>query len=149
MLRPGRGLAVALALLLAAWPASASAENHEGSVTATVQISGVVVVLELASNQITVGQSVKAEAFVTNLGAATVRRVDVELRFDESGLGVRGGTTKSISNLRAGATTSVSWNVCGRVSGNYFLLATATVDDIAIDSEARLLVVSPGGRRPC
>jgi hypothetical protein len=150
MLRPGRGLAVALALFLAAWPASASADSHQGSVTATVQISGVVVALELASNQITVGQSVKAEAFVANLGGATVRRVDVELRFDESGLSVRSGTSKSISNLRPGATSSVSWNVCGRASGAYLVLATATVDDTTIESEARLLTVSEGGgRRPC
>lgn len=149
MLRRGRGLAVSLALLLAAWPAAVAADSHEGSVTATVQISGVVVVLELATNQVTVGQSVKAEAFVTNLGADTVRRVTVELRFDEADLGVRGGTSKSISNLRAGATNSVSWNVCGRVPGAYILLATATVGDISIDSDGRLLTVTEGGRRPC
>jgi uncharacterized membrane protein len=148
MRRGRRGLIAALALLLSTSPLAVAGEA-EGSVTATVRISGVTVVLEMAAASITVGQAVKAEAFVTNLGADTVRRVTVELRFDESGLSVRGGTSKSISNLRAGVTSSVSWNICGRSPGAYLVLVTATADDIAIDSEARLLVVNPGGRRPC
>jgi hypothetical protein len=147
MRRPPRAASLGLALLLVAAPVTAA--GSEGSVTATVRISGVTVSLNLSAATIAVGQSVKAEVLVTNVGDRVIRTVVVELRLDEAGLGVRGGPSKGISQLRAGTGSSVSWAVCGRTPGAYIVLATATVDSISIDSEARLLTVTESTRRPC
>ncbi len=54
-----------------------------------------------------------------------------------------------MAQIKAGKNAVVSWSVCGRLPGTYVLLARVTLDGASIDSPARLLTITPGGKKPC
>jgi hypothetical protein len=137
-------LAVAAPMLVHAGPVT-GAEGHVG---AQVRASPIVVTFTLSAASAQVGQTIKAEASIANIGSATLRNVAVELRADRTGLSFKNPIV-TIAQLKAGKSTTVGWSVCGRLAGSYLVLARVTESGQPIDSPARLLTVSPGGRRSC
>lgn len=139
-----RGGAFVLALLLVAvMTGSSNAEST--SINASVRIASVEVTLSLSTLAARVGDTVRAQVAVTNLGSTLLSTVTVELRGDSPGLSVRGAVTATVSRLKAGHTTTLTWKLCALQEGNYVVLARATADGASVDSTAR--VVSIAGRR--
>lgn len=141
-------LALALAMALPGSVAGAGGSGGSGSVGGHVRASPILVTLSLWAASAPLGQSVRVEARVLNLGKTTLRSIAVELRADGSGLVIARPATE-IGQLKAGRAAIVSWSVCGSAAGSYVLLARVTVDGLAIDSAARILTITVGGKRAC
>jgi hypothetical protein len=137
-------LAVALACAMAG---SINAES--ASISASVNVLPLEITLDLGAQEARVGDAVRVHATITNAGPFRVSNVTVELRVDTSGLGVKGGLSTTISRLQPGHGTSVSWTVCPSRTGNYLVLARATLGGASIESETRLLIVSGQRKRGC
>ena len=145
--RPGIVQALAAVILAAATAGAVNAESS--SIAASVRVQPLEITLDLSSATARVGDTVRAGATVTNVGPTRVSNVTIELRLDATGLGVRGGLTTLIARLQPGRSTTVSWNLCARQAGSYLILARATIDGVAVESEARLLTVSGQRKRGC
>ena len=133
-----------LAVLLAATPPARAAD--EVGVTATFRVSPIVVALELSAPTVRVGQAVTARVTATNLGSQTLRSVTVSVRFEPVGLVPKGASSSRLSQLKAGKSGEVSFKLCGAAVGSYLVLAQAELDGSTIESPARLLMVTEGGR---
>jgi subtilase family serine protease len=105
--------------------------------------------LELSTMDARVGDAVKARATITNAGQTRISNVTAELHVDISVVDVRGGLVATISRLQPGRTATVSWTLCASATGNFLVLARATVDGASVESEARLLTVEGQRRRGC
>lgn len=127
----------------------AIAGSDESGLTATVRVSPSTVVLDVSRSSVTMGETLRAEATVTNHGAGIVRDVIVELRLDPDGLIVRQDRLRAIGRIKGGRSTSVSWRVCAAAPGSYVLLAQATADGTTVESDASIVSVAHGGRRSC
>jgi hypothetical protein len=138
-------LMIGLAFLGVAPAVSAAGD---GSVSSHVHVSPLLVSLDLSATRAQAGQAVQAKATVSNIGTTLVKGVTVELRFDAAGLRVSKATEK-VAQIKAGKNAVVSWSICGRLPGIYVLLARVTFDGASIDSPARLLTITPGGKKPC
>jgi hypothetical protein len=133
-------------VLLGTAPAVSAAGG--GSISSQVHAFALLVSLDLSAASATVGQTVQARATVSNVGKTLVKKVTVELRFDPVGLRI-GKATIDIAQIKPGKSAVVSWSVCGRVVGTYVLLARVTLDGTSIDSPARLLTITSGGKKTC
>lgn len=122
--------------------------GSEATVTGRVRVSPLTLSLELSTTNGTVGQTLQAQATVSNVGSFSIREIQVELRVDPGGLRVNKGTV-DLAQIKAGKSAVASWAVCARVAGTYVLLARATADGASIESPARVLTIVPGGRRSC
>ena len=141
-------IAAALAIASPALMGADRAAASDGSVTGHVHAFPIVAAFTLTTSSIQVGQTVKAEARITNIGTATLRGITVEIRADRAGLAVKAPLVQ-IGSLKPGKSTTVTWSVCGRTAGSYVLLVHVTQAGTSIDSVARLLLVTPGGKRAC
>ncbi len=122
--------------------------GSEATVTGRVRVSPLTLLLELSTANATVGQTLQAQATVSNVGSSAIRDIQVELRVDPDGLRVNKGIV-DLAKIRAGNSAVVSWAVCARVAGAYVLLARATAGGASIESPARVMTIAPGGRRSC
>ncbi len=122
--------------------------GSEATVTGRVRVSPLTLLLELSTANATVGQTLQAQATVSNVGSSAIRDIQVELRVDPDGLRVNKGIV-DLAKIRAGKSAVVSWAVCARVAGAYVLLARATAGGASIESPARVMTIAPGGRRSC
>ena len=138
-------LAVSLAMAL---PSPAVGTDGDGAVEATVRASPLLVTFTVASDSIQVGQSVKAEARITNIGATTVSGFTVELRADPAGLSTK-SALHQVGPLKPGKAATIRWQVCGRSAGSYVVLALVTEEGHPMDGAARMLTVRAGGRKSC
>jgi hypothetical protein len=57
---------------------------------------------------------------------------------------VKSETGKTSFTLKPGKSTTVSWNLCGRVAGTYVVLARGETGGVFVDSPARLLTIRAG-----
>ena len=129
--------------------AAGATEPATGGVDASLRVSPLAVALTLVPDQAGVGRRVRARVAVTNLGPTAISGVTAEIRLDRDGLVIAGSAVVVIGRIRPGQTASVSWSVCGRLAGQYLVLARATLDGASVESPARLLTITPGGRRSC
>ena len=141
-------LASGLAIIAPVLPMTGLVDATGAGVDGLVRASPISITFILAAAEAQVGQVTKAEARVTNLGAATLHDVAVELRVDQSGLSIRRALVQ-VASIKPGRSTTVSWQVCGVVAGSYVLLVRAIESGESVDSQARLLTVRAGGRRSC
>ncbi|TAJ99307.1 MAG: hypothetical protein EPO36_12345 [Chloroflexota bacterium] len=150
--RLGPALVAALLLCAAASGVPARAVEPplpaEAVVTARLDVSPLLVVLDLEAAAATTGESVKARVRVTNAGPATVRDVMVSLRLDAAAFAIR-GARQTLSQIPSGRTSTVGVTLCGRVPGAYLVLAQATLDDVTIESPAAILTILPGSGKRC
>jgi hypothetical protein len=144
--RRWRFLVLAIALLVAVTPASPARAADEVGVVATFRILPITVALDLPASTIRVGQSATARVLVTNQAATTVRSVTLSLRFEPVGLVPKGATSARLTQLKGGKVGEASFKLCGAAVGAYLVLAQAQLDGVTIESPARLLVVTEGGR---
>jgi CARDB protein len=138
--------AIGLAALLLAPGIAAGASG--GSVRGRVFASPLFVTLSLSPGSAQVGQPIKAEATVSNLGKQAISSIRLELRADRAGLAIRDAIAE-VNNLKAGKSATVTWSVCGRTVGSYVLLVRATAGGVSIDSPARVLAIVAGGKKSC
>jgi uncharacterized repeat protein (TIGR01451 family) len=127
---------------------AAEPDSTQATVTARLDVSPLVIRLELDAATARVGESVRARVRVTNAGPATVRDVDVSLRLDATAFVVR-GARQTLSQLQSGRTATVGVTLCGRLPGTYLVLAQATLDGVTIESPASLLTILPGSGKRC
>jgi hypothetical protein len=123
--------------------ASPTRSSDSGQVSASVVVNPLALLLDLSRTSVTTGQKLQATATVTNVSRIRLSNVAVELRVDTSGIVVK-GTTKVVSQLGAGKSTGVSWQICATAPGAYLVLARASAGGVSIDSAARLLAVTRG-----
>jgi hypothetical protein len=142
--RPGYP-AIALAILVSAVNAG-SLNAASASISASVEVAAHEVMLALSSAEVRVGDIVRADATLTNLGSSRLTGISVELRVDPTGIKVRGDELLVVSRLQPRRTAMVSWKLCALQVGNYLVLVRATAGGVSVDSPARLLTVS--GQRP-
>jgi uncharacterized membrane protein len=145
--RPRLAPAVLAVVLAAAMAGSINAEST--SISASVGVVPLEIALDLSTLDARVGDAVRVRATVLNAGPNRVSNVTVELRVDTSGLSVRGGLNTTIARIQSGHAASVSWTLCPTRTGNYLVLARATVDGASVESEARLLTIAGQRKRGC
>ena len=143
MRRPVAAAAAALSLALVA-----GAHGSSGVVSAVVVPIPVAVSLSVAPPAIAGGGAATATATVANLGASALAPQSVTLHFDAVGLRVRHGAHRTTAPIAGGASAQVTWQLCGRAPGNYFVLASARFGDVDVESPAVLLAVT-GAAAPC
>jgi len=134
-----------LAIVLATAPAALAGSS--ASVQGAVRIVPITVSLTVDPSTAVIGAPVHAKASVVNRAQSSVT-VSVELRFDPTGLVVKGDKGQGVV-IRPGTTASFNWNICGAVAGSYVLLARASVNGTFVDSAARLLRIQPGKKATC
>ena len=122
---------------------------ESASISASVRVVSIAVTLELSTQAARVGDKVRAQATVTNVGTSRVGSLVVSLRADSAGVVIRGSPEIAINRLQPGHSTTVSWNLCPAQSGNYLLLAHASVAGAGVESQTRLLQVSGQKKRAC
>ncbi|MCI0582792.1 MAG: hypothetical protein L0227_07845 [Chloroflexi bacterium] len=144
--RIGR-ITVILVVALGAAPLGVAADDS--AVSVVVRASPLSIAFDISSASVLVGRTFQAKATVTNDSPETVRDVAVELRLDPAGLSVRKGSQRTISQLRGGKSSSVSWSICATAPGAYVLLAQVTVDGATIESTARIVSVTGASQRAC
>ena len=144
-----RLVAAALAIVLATAPATVALAASSGSVRGAVRIVPITVALALDPPSAAVGAPVKARATVTNVAASGTASFTLELRIPATGVLIKGGGVAGAIVLKAGKSTTVTWNVCGSAVGSYVLLARAAVVGTHVDSPARLLTVTANPRGRC
>jgi uncharacterized membrane protein len=137
-------VAIVLALATAG---STSAES--ASISVSFRVVPLEISLELSTLTATVGDPVKARATIRNAGPSRISNVTAELRLNTSSLSVRGSLFATIARLQPGHVATVSWTLCATATGNLLVLARATVDGAAVESEARLLTIAGQRRRGC
>jgi hypothetical protein len=137
-------LVVGAPVLLAADPVAGTDAALEGR----VRVSAIIVAFALSADSANVGQSIRAEARITNIGTATLRGIAIDIRADRVGLAIKSPTAEVLS-LKPGRSTTVTWSICGRNEGSYVLLVRATHAGVSIESAARLLSITAGGRKAC
>lgn len=140
--------AIVLAMLVAL-PTAGSTNAESASIDASVRVVPLEITLELSTLEARVGDSVRAQATITNAGPSRVSNVIVELRLDLSALSVKGSLTTVISRLQPGHATSVTWNLCPTRATNSLILARASVEGASVESQARLLTVTGQRKRGC
>lgn len=145
--RPALGPALLAAVLALATAGSINAES--ASINASVRVVPLEISLELSSLDARVGDAVKARATITNAGPTRLSNVTAELHVDTSAVNVRGGLVATISRLQPGRSATISWTLCATATGNFLVLARASVDGASVESEARLLTVEGQRRRGC
>ena len=133
-------------VLLGTAPAASAAGG--GSIGGHVRPFQLLVSLDMSATRAQIGQVVQAHASVSNPGKTVVKKVTVELRFDPVGLRVPKALTV-VAQIKAGSSATTSWSVCGRVVGVYVLLARVTLDGTSVDSAARVLTITSGGKKAC
>jgi len=138
-----------LAVLLALVTAGSLEAESSASIEATVQVAAIDVQLALSASSARVGDKLRADATVTNLGSSRLATIEVELRVDTAGLGIKGNGKTTVSKLAAGRSATVSWSICALQPGNYVVQARAVVAGVAVDSQARLLAVTGVRRKGC
>jgi hypothetical protein len=138
-----------LAVLLALVTAGSLEAESSASIEATVQVTAIDVQLALSTSSARVGDKLGADATVSNLGSTRLAAIEVELRVDTAGLGIKGNGKTTVSKLAAGRSATVSWSICALQPGNYVVLARAVVAGVAVDSQARLLAVTGVRRKGC
>ncbi len=138
---------VALALALSS-PTLIRA-GGDGSVHGGVDVSPLLVSLSLSTTTSVVGKPLRADVRVTNVGAARITNIVVEVRAATTGLRIKSITPQTISKLRPGEVGIVSSTICGQKPGNYIVLARATLAGNSVDSPARLLTITAGKERGC
>ena len=144
-----RIVAIALALVLATTPFTVALAASSGSVRGAVRIVPITVALALEPSSAAVGAPVKARATVTNVAASGSASFTLELRIPAAGILVKGGGVAGAIVLKAGKSSTVTWNVCGQAPGSYVLLARAAVVGTHVDSPARLLTVTASAKGKC
>jgi uncharacterized membrane protein len=130
-------------------PISVIRADGSGSIAGHVEVSPLLVTLTMSAGESVVGRPIRADVVVMNAGPAQVSNIIVELRSASDGLRIKKSTRQTISKLKPGQGSSVSYTVCGRTPGNYVLLARATLNGLSVDSPARLLTIAPGNERGC
>jgi hypothetical protein len=125
-----------------------SVQAEAASIRASVTVLAIELRVDLSAAQARVGDKVKAQATVANVGPLRVSGVVVELRVSP-GLGVKGPGTVTIARIQPDRTAIAPWTVCALDPGNYVVLARATLAGVALDSEARVLTVTPERRKGC
>jgi uncharacterized membrane protein len=139
--RPGLGSRLALVVTLMATSSVQAASDVR--VDATVYVVPLAISLDVSPDEAAVGKPVKVRAIVTNTGTSTLTAVAVAVRFDPVGLVVVNGTNRTIARLATGRSASVSWQVRGEAAGVFVLLARASLGSASVESEARLLTITP------
>jgi subtilase family serine protease len=147
--RPRLALAPAVVAVVLAVATAGSINAESASISASVRVVPLVITLDLSTMEARVGDAVKARATITNAGQTRVSNVTAELHLDASAVNVRGSLVVTIARLQPGHAASVSWTLCPTVTGNFIVLARATVDGASVESEARLLTVAGQRRRGC
>jgi hypothetical protein len=142
-------LAVWLLALALTVPVPVARGSNGASVQARVEISPLVVELSLSVDHARVGERVQARATVANLGDVDLQRVTVALRVDHDGIVLQNREQQTLPKLMSNKSGSVMWSLCGRQAGTYVVLASATLGDVSVDSEALLLTITAGRGRPC
>ena len=137
-----RVLVLALVVVLASAPVALAASS--GTVRGAVRIVPITVGLVVDPSSAATGVAVHAKATVVNASASVTAAVRIELRLDRVGVVVKAETGKTSFTLKPGKSTTVSWNLCGRVPGSYVVLARAETDGVFVDSPARLLTIRSG-----
>jgi hypothetical protein len=137
-----RVLALSLVVVLAAAPVALAGSS--GTVRGAVRIVPITVGLVVEPTSAVIGAAVHAKAIVVNASASVTAAVRVELRLDRLGVVVKSETGKSSFTLKPGRSTTVSWNLCGKVAGTYVVLARAETEGVSVDSPARLLTIRAG-----
>jgi hypothetical protein len=145
--RIGSPITIVIAVLVLTSPVVLAA--GEGSLSATVRVSPLQARLELSATSTQVGKTFKATAVVTNVGPSVVKDVTVDLRLDGAGLVIERPGPKTIEQIKPVKAATVSWMVCAASPGTYLLLAQATVAGETVESAARVVTVTAGGRRSC
>jgi hypothetical protein len=150
-MRPRSRLALGPALVAVALAvATAGSINAESaSIDASVRVVPLEISLELSTMAARVGDAVKARATIRNAGPIRISNVTAELRVDTSAISVRGSLVATIARLQPGHAAAVSWTLCPTLTGNYLVLARATVDGASAESAARVLTVGEQRRRGC
>jgi len=143
-----RFVALALAVALAAPGATIGGGGSSAAIDGSVRVSPLLVTLVLSASTAKLGETVKAEARVTNLGTSTLKGIGLELRADRVGLAIH-RPFADVSQLKPGKSTAVSWTVCSRSAGSYVLLVRASIGGLAMDSPAQLLQILPSSRKTC
>ncbi|HET9851792.1 MAG TPA: CARDB domain-containing protein, partial [Candidatus Limnocylindrales bacterium] len=138
-----------LAVLLALVTAGSLQAESSASIEATVQVAALDVHLALSASSARVGDKIRADAKVTNLGSARLATIVIELRVDTTGLGIKGNGNTTVTKLGPGRSATVSWSICALQPGNYVIQARALVAGVAVDSQARLLAVTGVRRKGC
>ena len=138
-----------LAVLLALVTAGSLEAESSASIEATVQVTSIDLQLALSASSARVGDKLRADATVTNLGSSRLASIDIELRVDTAGLGIKGNGKTTVSKLAAGRSATVSWSICALQPGSYVVQARALVAGVAVDSQARLLAVTGVRRKGC
>ncbi len=128
-----------------ATPAAASADT----VTGTVLVAPVTLTFALRSSAAAVGRDVKVRVEVDNIGSAPLDAITLRLRLDSTSLLIRGDPELILETLKAGKRARAAWSVCPLRSGSYVVLVQASFDSIAIESPARLLLVSEKHPKSC
>lgn len=152
MIRVGPGFrwwstAIIVAIAGLAVHADAGAAGS-GGVESRIQVSPVLVALEISASTAAAGERIQVRVTVTNVGPRSLRGIALEVRADPDGLRLSRSAAE-IANLRPGSTASAQWTVCARSPGAYVMVAVATVDGASIESGARVLTVIPGVARAC
>ncbi|HEX5012931.1 MAG TPA: hypothetical protein VFV72_02140 [Candidatus Limnocylindrales bacterium] len=137
-----RALALGLVVVLTWAPIALAASS--GSVRGAVRIVPITVGLVVEPSSAATGASVRAKAMVVNASTSVTASVRLELRLDRVGVLVKAEAGKTSFTLKPGKSTTVSWNLCGRVAGTYVVLARAETEGVFVDSPARLLTIRAG-----
>jgi hypothetical protein len=132
-------------MLLGATPVQAG----EAAVTAHLQVSPLLVALDMSATTIKVGQGTTALAIATNVSSDTLRSVTLTVRFEPVGLSSRGATSVLLKPLKGGRSGEASFRLCATAVGSYLVLAQAEHAGATIESPARLLVVVEGRPAKC
>src|SRR5262245_29326358 len=144
-----RVVAAGLAVVLATTPFAVALAASSGSVRGAVRIVPITVALSLDPPSAAVGAPVKARATVTNVAASGSASFTLELRIPSSGVLIKGGGVAGAIVLKAGKSSTVTWNLCGQSTGSYVVLARAAVVGTHVDSPARLLTVTASAKGKC
>lgn len=120
---------------------SALSATADGVVSGRLLMSPIAITLQLSPSIAKVGQTVKARATITNLGAVTLLNIAVRLRIDPTGIAIGGSAGQAVAALAPGRRATVSWSLCGREPGSYLALVEASVDGVVVVSSARLLQI--------
>lgn len=144
MARRALGTLLALAVGAAGFAGGAPASD-QGVIAGRVVASPLAVRLILARERIAIGECTTATALVDNLARNIARDFAVALAASRTGLAAPAGWSRGLGAIPAGKQARVVFVLCGRVAGNYVVVASAAVrisgHAFAAESDAPLLRV--------
>lgn len=144
-----RAFAPALVAVTLALATAGSTSAESASLSASLRVLPIEITLELSAMDVRAGDPVKARATIRNAGPTRIANVAVDLRLGASSVSVRGSLVATVARLQPGHDATVSWTLCPTATGNFLVLARATLDGASVESDARLLTVAGQRRRAC